>query len=718
MATITSTTSGNWSNGATWVGGVKPADGDAVVIAAGHNVLMDDDLSAFTGLQTVTITSSATTPGMLYFKNGTSGYLKIRTGYNLVGTNAANMGRLLANSDGVWGNTGSLAYAYKAVIDLQGTSKIDAQYLYMAFYCTEPTNKYVRTYGTKYTVSSVNASTDVIDLGTAPPSSGTAVMVTSTGTLPGGLEEDYIYYIVSISGNTCKLAKYNLSVTIVDITDVGSGTLTLFTGHTNTSTSTINVLDNVTSDTPWSTMGGHNKAVLCNAGPQDYDQQRVTLSTINSGNIILSANIDSVQYPGARIYLSSRNVSIRSGSTSATANIIDYGSAQTRAGVFGCEIVNTAGSGTTFYGRGIYYGTGHVISGTLTGFSSGVMYGTDNTVSGIIAGNYYGINYGSGCILSGIVAGCFYGIAYGSTFLISGSVIGCNSGIYGQFGTIISGKIYKCSIGLASSYSSIISGKIIDCYNAISGCSGTILTETGLFSGGNRGINGGFRNIVYGKIEGNNEGVYFTDVLICGTITKNQVGVNYCNFQLFTTVSGNITNIAYSGVYTANGIIGKAAKYGGVSNDTRFWSAGGRTEHETSIVPSGKTYCHKFIFEDSGYWTVMEWEISRTAGNTLDFTVYAKNDSAGLSSSERVNFQIVDPASDPLINISNLPLAEWVSSDSTDWQSSTLTYDRDDDDLLILRIVGKRGSGNAYALFSVNASSSPSSGCVAYSFGG
>jgi hypothetical protein len=38
MATITSTTSGNFNAGATWVGGVAPVDGDSFVIAAGHTV--------------------------------------------------------------------------------------------------------------------------------------------------------------------------------------------------------------------------------------------------------------------------------------------------------------------------------------------------------------------------------------------------------------------------------------------------------------------------------------------------------------------------------------------------------------------------------------------------------------------------------------------------------------------------------------------------------
>ena len=124
MALITSNASGNWATGATWVGGTKPANGDSVTIAAGHIILMDEDQSGFAdGIQTLTISGHATTPAKLVFKDGTSGYLKMKTGYNIVGTNLTERGRILANSDGVWGNTGVLAFANKAVIDLQGNPK-------------------------------------------------------------------------------------------------------------------------------------------------------------------------------------------------------------------------------------------------------------------------------------------------------------------------------------------------------------------------------------------------------------------------------------------------------------------------------------------------------------------------------------------------------------------------------------------------------------------
>jgi len=413
MATATSTGSGAWSTDI-WDGGAGadgiPADGDSVVIAAGHNVLMDADLSAWTGLVTVTITGGAT-PGMLYFKDGTNGYLKIRTGGDIVGTTDTNRGRLLANSDGSWSTTTGLAYANKAVIDLQGDAQIQATNLDIKLYCTEPTNKFVHVYGTKYTFSAetdVNTSTGVITLNTTAPAEGTdVVLVPAAGaTLPTGLYADLVYYVRDNSGSTCKLATTNSDDTIVNITAVGSGTINVLTGPSSGGTA-LNVLEDVTGDS-WSSTDGHDRVVLVDAGaPADYDQQRVTIASIDSASqITISAAIDSAQYAGCKLFLSSRNVSVRSAGTTSAQAIILHNSGDTHGGVYQCEIVNTGGSGTTFYGYGIYYGSGHTISGTISGCNRGIHYGSGHTISGTISGCSYGISYGSGHTISGTISGC------------------------------------------------------------------------------------------------------------------------------------------------------------------------------------------------------------------------------------------------------------------------------------------------------------------------
>lgn len=74
MATITSTTTGNWLTGATWVGGVAPTTGDNAVIASGHTVTVDGNVTVGNDTATAAITIN----GTLKFSRTTSHVLTLR----------------------------------------------------------------------------------------------------------------------------------------------------------------------------------------------------------------------------------------------------------------------------------------------------------------------------------------------------------------------------------------------------------------------------------------------------------------------------------------------------------------------------------------------------------------------------------------------------------------------------------------------------------------
>ena len=418
MATITSTTSGNWSAGATWVGGSAPADDDIVVIAAGHAVLMDADLSSWTGLRTLTITGVASgTPGMLYFKNGTNGYLKFRTGtgYGILGTNHAVFGRLLANSDGVWGTTTPVQDSNTAVIEFNGTSLLNHLYLSVELYATHPTNWYVEVFGAAYTcadqTTGVSVANDTITFAGTVLTEGTIVKARSTGGLPGGLYEDNIYYVrtpVDLGGGSfsCKLSRLNDNANIVDLTTTGSGALTLYTPHTNTSTATLNVRQNVTADTPWSNAAGRNSVTLVNIIGSVQDIQRVTISSFDATTITLSANVDSAQRPLSRIYLNSRNVRVIGTHNTTTQPIFQTAAASAPPFKVGCEVRATAATTANAYQYG-FNGTppGSVFSGIASGFHTVFINGSGTECSGVVAGVGMLFSYCSSCVLSGTAAG-------------------------------------------------------------------------------------------------------------------------------------------------------------------------------------------------------------------------------------------------------------------------------------------------------------------------
>ncbi len=393
MATATTISSGAWSD-AIWSGGAgsggSPADGDAVVISAGHNVWMNFDTSAWTGLSHVTI-QGGETPGMLYWKNGASGYLKIKTGFYLQGTTNINRGRLLVNSDGIWGNSDPLQFSDKAIISFIGTSRCEATNLDIALHSCEPTVKTLNTYGVKFTVDTatkVNVETNRIDIGVTPMSNGSSVMFypLAGGTLPGGLEEGVPYWVYSISGTTFQVTYFSSiysNVGVVDITSTGTGSFIVLGGYTAASVgTTLKVVEDASLDPYWSTVDGHNYMYLIDSG-YSIDTELNRITAINPTTISINTQPDSTQYSGSKLVYVSRNVIVSSTSSSTSYGVFNYSSTDTHGGIFNCEIRNFY-SLTSKYGMAIKYGVDHIFNGSIHNFAYAFAYFSGGTFNGLV----------------------------------------------------------------------------------------------------------------------------------------------------------------------------------------------------------------------------------------------------------------------------------------------------------------------------------------------
>ncbi len=439
MATITSTQSGLWSATGTWVGGVVPVDGDEVILAAGHNVKMDADQSAFTGLVGVTIQGHATTPAMLYFMAGTSGYLKLTGTAQIVGTTGAEKGRILANSDGVWANTTVLPYTDKAIIELD-TGYINGTYLDVNLRCFEPTTKFVRTYGTKTTVTVSGNVFSGATLGLT-----TEVCFQSSGALPAPLLENIYYRVVSPSGSTFKVAGY-VGGPEITLTDAGSGTIEVLTGQATAAT-VQNVLEDVTGEDAWTETADHNAAASID---RDGDHETTTITDITATTITTEA-LNSAQAPCAILVMGSRNVAIRGAASFSGLN------KNFTSGHFGCELSPIGSAG---YVYGIQSSNDFTVTGIALGVYSAIHDCSDFVSEAIYAGCDSSINVSDGFTCSGDVFGGQYGIASSRLGEISGDIIGSGTAIQISSLILVTGNIRRSNYALYQCDDCEVAGEI------------------------------------------------------------------------------------------------------------------------------------------------------------------------------------------------------------------------------------------------------------------
>jgi len=788
--------------------GGAPIDSDIVVVAANNTVIVDADYTALTnGIAGLTITSHASTPGMLTFKSdGTAAVygLKIKAGTTIVGTNAAAKGRLLANSDNVWGHTTAVPFASKNTILLDTTAYIDATYLDIALYGTQPTNYSVEVWGATYTVTgsgandtltatapsttppqngtpvtftvnggtlpsplvagttyytrdlsgstlqvetsigggainlttdgsatiymhygcwgpvtqatAVNTTTGVVTWNGVPPAAGTAVVLKSSGTLPTGWSTDDVYYTRSISGNTCTLALQNSDATVIIPTDTGTGNISMYCGTpaSTYATAAVAVLTDLTSDAGWVTTAGENAVALVNASnPGNYDQQRLTVSTINAKWLVLSANVDSVQFPGARVYLTSRNVRIQCNTTTAAQTIVTYGAA-THTGVFQCEIRSTAGTGTTFYATGINaggaVGAGHTISGVISGCSKGIYIspGATLTSTGIIVACSDGIN-GNGAynayVMNGTIAGCTTGMNAPVSPAVAGTICGCTNAISSGGPGILTGLIAGCNTAVASANNWQLNGTIRNCVTTV----GNIAYRND--------INGTIRGCgtvqqysaqihVSASIVGCGTGFYMAGVDLLGaSFANNGVDLNV-NMQYMhgvgTTLgsTSQVSNYKGSSSRNVDARTGVAIEsgFGGVAGAIGFWTLGGYTKsatysvgtHGTPPITPPNNLIHEMLFEYNGLFNWAEFHIWGLANKPVNVTFYGAL-TGTTTWTTRPNVGIYDPTKAWQVAGEILNASAAMAS-NTNWQTLTATYKPTYDRALLVRIQGIGGT--------------------------
>ena len=699
MATITSNASGNWATGATWVGGTKPADGDTVVIAAGHNILMDEDQSAFvTGVGPVTITGGVT-PGMLYWKDGTDGYLMVKTGTYVTGTLSTNRGRLLVNSDGVWDNTGSLSISNYAIINLLGTSYLSCTNMDIQMHAQDPTYRATIAYTTKYDVTcstDVTLGTNYIDFGTTPPSNGTrvALKASSGSTLPGGLFEDCRYYISGVSGNTAKLALRNAAADVPDLTDVGTGTFSVLTGFSTGALYQLETYDDLSGDASWSMASPLNLIGISNTLAVDslrfVDFNSIT--SVGTNTINLTDAIADTFHGGAHVILISRNVQIFTNQTSTSTGAYVIYDPNNADNFVHASIHNPTALGS----YGIYSPNNLTFRGVLSNLYAAAYSGGTNVFEEFVMLRCtVSLRAMSKTVIkNAIIEACYYPF-YGSTdsyienCKIRNSVYITyqNIGITFDADTYITGGYiamgYSAGIEMYGDIRSMVYGGFCAAFNLYGNISG--IDNYALYNGNGR---------VFGsRLYGNTYDIYPSR----GGLTMYGVSMESTN------VDNGLTS--YEFPYT---VLHVSYDHDGENGHIRSWNSGRNftiTEAAPGSPPVDLDYAYRTTAEtlqtvaagDNPSWVWIPIQVEK--GKLLRFKIYEICNSAPSTfSDEGPRWQIVDPSA--VFGIDNGVLAEVTAEtdggDDTSWHTLNLEYRPITSRLLFLRAIAHDTTGKYF----------------------
>ena len=385
--------------------------------------------------------------------------------------------------------------------------------------------------------------------------------------------------------------------------------------------------------------------------------QATTIAGVGDGTITLGDNLTVAKPAGSLVVLEQRNIEIRdSAATSTNRNLIANGT----GAVLDCAIrsLRSAESGT----RAIFSGTSHTVQGsaTISGCSSGIYVGTSHVVQGsaTISGCSSGIYVGTSHVVQGsaVISGCIYAIMYGTSHVVQESAVisGCTRAIYQSANALVAHTA------------------------SITGCTTNYQVDTA------------------------------DDSVFSYTTPSDGTDV-FADYKLNVAPAVATPRVEIWPVgYTAAGTAEVTRRYPSTyiyGSYPRTWCNGGKTQSQTSVLPTGHTVGGQMIFEQHAdivtagnkalyCWNWVAVPVTVGANQRARITVNVRKDTSFAGYTETPMVQVVDALYDGTdIDVTYEQTSSMTDNQDT-WQTYSFTVN--DPGLHFVRIIGRHDTGNLY----------------------
>lgn len=662
MANRQSAGTGNWNTGGTWVGGIVPQAGDTVEILNGHTVTVDGEINA---ISVTTIRSGGVLKPGFQMSASTFVDINIDVGGQIYASRTASsllrVTGVITLAAGAWS---SPAINYGTLADPISNLAVGA---FVEFVCVSDNQV------SRGIVDSSNSSGNVIVFyGAARIRKTTLAQVANVNDLTIVVTDD-----LGFRSGTLAQAKNGLADFIL-ITDSANNTAFTFSGANQID---IYLVSGYNPGTKTITLGDPGAGSVID----EYWERGGTTPNWNS--------IDTQRSVGTDVYLITNNVGMR-GSNYNQRPAFGYKSGPTNVA---CTILFYNASFWWLYSA-VYDSKSLSIYDGMT--SIGCYTGIDLTEPNVsilnsigAAGHHFMTNVYQSFVTNCYVLGGFEGISDSqSSYILNTVTNGCGEGLHSNnescyfencvfrncpyvFVSASNFNIFQGCIIRNCLYGSFFGrGKFIDCtFQYMAG---------GVFEGEIVAIRTNFDN-TYNALSSNGGHSEFTDC----TFTNQPFALDWISFSKVSSF--------YSGFDT---IVSR--NHQGVVGDIYACSQGGYIVTDGSMPISGIAKSLKFSPVSSTLFCWIEERVYCQANSWVYIDVWMRKDTLGFLSEPAA--QIVLPENDPFMNGSAYSQVQMTDVKDT-WQHFSLSYKPTYSREIIVRMLAKNASGNAWFGVSVRA---------------